>query len=176
MSKVITFSRNFPSYHLKEGKPTYFVEKLLKSLYIITPLMEEYFANLNPDYPEISDFRGSLLHPMNFHPKYHTIRAGRRFKKGDYFSPRIWSAKPYNSKQIILASDIEIKNTWDIEIEMPIRKFQLTNDEGTWWQYDKGNTIQQIATNDGLEIEELWNWFPKTFEGQIICWNENIQY
>lgn len=32
--------------------------------------------------------------------KHHTIRAGNRFKTGDYFSPRVWSGSPYNSKQL----------------------------------------------------------------------------
>jgi hypothetical protein len=30
MSKVLTFSRVFPSYHPKAGHPTYFVEKMLQ--------------------------------------------------------------------------------------------------------------------------------------------------
>ncbi len=35
-----------------------------------------------------------------------------------------------------------------------------------------------IAKNDGLDIDEFMAWFkyPKPFEGQIICWNENIGY
>lgn len=32
MAKVITFSRQFPSYHPKAGQPTYFVEKVLRSV------------------------------------------------------------------------------------------------------------------------------------------------
>jgi hypothetical protein len=33
MSRVITFSRVFPSYHPRKGEATFFVESVLKSLY-----------------------------------------------------------------------------------------------------------------------------------------------
>ena len=32
MAKVITFSTKFPDYHQKAGKPTFFVEKFVKSM------------------------------------------------------------------------------------------------------------------------------------------------
>lgn len=156
MAKVITFSKTFPAYHPKAGQPTYFIEKISEGLIYTDP----YGTNFNP----------------KIQPKYHTIRAGNRWKVGDKFSPRVWSDKPYNSKQVIIAPNIEIKKVWNIEIEMPIRKLSVTNEEGLWWQYDKGNAIQEIITNDGLLYEDFWEWFPKTFKGQIICWNENINY
>lgn len=176
MAKVLTFSRFYPSYHPKKGEPTFFVEKILRSIYPICPVLLEHFEMLNPDYINIYDFRGSLYHPMDFHPKHHTIRKGNRFKKGDYFSPRVWSGQPYNSKQVIIAPNIQVKNTWDIEIEMPKRKLSIINEEGRWWQYDEGSTIQEIAKNDGLELRDFWNWFPQSFKGQIICWNKDIEY
>lgn len=51
---------------------------------------------------------------INGFSKEHTIRKGKRWKVGDKFSPRIWSGKPYKSKQIILAPDTEIKQVFDI--------------------------------------------------------------
>ena len=107
MSRVITFSRVFPAYHPKKGQPTYFVEKVLQSLKV------QAYALPTNVVPIIS--HEILLH--NYSPKHHTIRSGNRWKVGNKFSPRVWSGKPYNSKQIIIAPDIEIKKIWDVKVE-----------------------------------------------------------
>jgi hypothetical protein len=102
MSKVITFSRVFPKYHPKAGQPTYFVEKFLSSINY------KY-------YDEDRQFNPRLSVDI-FEPKHHTIRNGNRWKVGDKFSPRVWSGKPYNSKQIILSDDVEIKQIYQDRI------------------------------------------------------------
>jgi hypothetical protein len=105
-------------------------------------------------------------------PKYHTIRAGHHFKVGDFFSPRVWSGKPYASKQIQFAPDIAVKKVWDFEIR----------DYRYWlnrkWIGSTSDKMLEIAINDGLGLDDLHSWFkyPKPFYGQIICWNENINY
>lgn len=156
MSKVITFSRNFPSYHKRKGEPTYFVEKLYASLgYDVSD--EE--RNFNP--------RLSL---DRFSPKHHTIRSGNRWKVGDKFSPRVWSGKPYQSKQQIIAPDITIKKIWDIETD--INGMFILN--GFYFDVTGGF----FSENDGLNADDLLNWFPmgKIFKGQVICWNEHTNY
>ena len=173
MSKVITFSRYFPAYHPRKGEPTYFVEQIYNGFYSKNNLM---------DYPnglDVNDFVKGI--------KHHTIRAGNRWKVGDKFSPRVWSGKPYNSKQIIIAPDIEIKKVWNFEIQidpfLPMEDCayvlkindKYENEETTF------STIKELAKNDGLTPEDFINWFihsPKVevFSGQIICWNENIIY
>jgi hypothetical protein len=191
MSRVITFSRVFPSYHPRAGEPTYFVEKVLKSLYdpalILNPPQEfktvggHDITNLNLKQP---------IEP--FDPKHHTIRAGHRFKVGDFFSPRVWSnsvnpksgrSGPYHSKQITFAPDIEVKKTWDFDID----ENGIVSLNGEYLlEYEDGrmnDVEQQIATNDGLSDIDFFHWliYPvyksaKPFDGQIICWNENINY
>src|SRR5687768_15361241 len=107
--KVMTFSTRFPSYHPKKNSPTLFVEKIWKGL------------NISADYSvwtnkprQMKDGNWQLPHMwrdmMNdttFLPKYHTIRAGNRWKVGDVFSPRFWGSDvnpksgrtgPYQSK------------------------------------------------------------------------------
>jgi len=176
MSRVITFSRVFPSYHPKAGQETYFIEKFWQSLYndgkidncLGSPLLEkelEVFSN-----------------PSHFIiPKYHTIRAGNRWEVGDKFSPRVWSGKPYQSKQIIIAPDIEVKNVWNIEIlfEQSQIHFGKPNGENQWLLLSAGD----VAKNDGLDVHDFYNWFDtpknrkqKVVKAQIICWNENIIY
>lgn len=177
MSKVITFSRTFPAYHPKAGHPTNFVEKILQSL------SKERIFNKAPDLY----FNPDAVMKV-FPPKYHTIRSGNRFKVGDKFSPRIWSGKPYLSKQIIIAPDIEIKKVWNFEIK---NEFQ-----GDGWynffylngKHQTNNNLEIISKNDGLTFEEMVHWFKANdgffsgkeykcnFKGQIICWNENIYY
>lgn len=170
MSKVLTFSRHFPAYHPKKGKPTYFVEKITKSL---------HQSGLAPwDIPE--DIFCTEMYWIA-EPKNHTIRAGNRFKAGDKFSPRVWSGKPYQTKQIIIAPDIEVKKVFPFEIKL--------YHDGYWIDF-AGNKVpieytadlSMLAKNDGLTVTDMIDWFinPKKkynmMEGQIICWNENINY
>lgn len=161
MAKVLTFSRVFPAYHPKAGQPTYFVEKIYNSLFARNNLM---------DYPKGLEVNESILET-----KHHTIRAGNRFKVGDYFSPRVWSGKPYNSKQIIIAPDIQVKKVWDFEIDLNC----VYSIDG---KYTSEQTDYDLAMNDGLTESEMQFWFmpnmnkPKEFKGQIICWNESVNY
>lgn len=168
MAKVITFSRTFPAYHPKVGQPTYFVEK--------------FWASMDANVSEIDLPRERENYCFReTEPKHHTIRAGHRFKVGDKFSPRVWSGKPYNSKQIIIAPDVEVKDIIPIHI----------------WKSDRiiighksGNETlglleaKEVCKNDGLEFQDFEDWFCKSpqfkktnwFDGQIIIWNENINY
>jgi hypothetical protein len=181
MSKVITFSTKFPSYHPRKGEPTYFVEKILYGLIknevegCGTELLKNEWVNIK------------ALNPYEI--KHHTIRAGNRWKVGDKFSPRIWGndvnpkngrSGPYNSKQIIIAPDIEIKKIWGIKINPLDNGGALCYEVLLNGKYFSHN--EYIAANDGLSFEDFENWFDtrKTrkdgFAGQIICWNEKIEY
>jgi len=163
--KVLTFSRHFPKGHPKAGQPTYFVEKVFASL-----------DNPNPDPLAIPGFIWAQYEDCKL-PKGHTIRSGSRWKAGDMASLRVWSDKPYRSKQLEFAQ-VEVKKVWGIEIVI----------SHTWWSFrinDKfycGN-VEAIAKNDGLELQDFIDWFtihPKSidreFKGQIICWSNDINY
>jgi hypothetical protein len=171
MAKVITFSRVFPAYHPKAGEPTYFMEKIWRGLPI--PCC---FPNVD----------GSVLDILEFDKepdmvKHHTIRAGHRWKVGDWFSPRVWSGKPYHSKQIQFAPDIQIKKVFDFKIVLV--------EDGMLRSYEMQingklrSTGMEVFTNDGLTYNDFCDWFKMDsakkdihFDGQIICWNENIDY
>lgn len=163
MSRVIIFSRQFPAYHPKKGQPTFFVEKIFTDLYL-----QNLIDNNNMDEPlleeEIKNF-----YTKTWEPKGHTIRAGNRWKVGDWFSPRVWSGKPYASKQIIIAPLIELKNVYDITI------LGMT----VWVNGKVINSLEysELAANDGLSLADLKSWFSKPpFNGQILCWNDKINY
>lgn len=155
--KVITFSRNFPAYHPRKGEPTYFVEKIWAGLADSTDRVQ---GSVDMDFHQY----------YNGVPKWHTIRAGNRWKVGDWFSPRFWSGKPYASKQSLITEPLEIKKIWNFEF------YGMTI-----WLNDKVlNTLEvsEIAKNDGLSYVDFISWFKKSlpFKGQIISWSDKIKY
>lgn len=158
MSKVITFSRVFPKYHPKAGQPTYFVEQIYNSLFSKNNLM---------DYPKGLEINDTIMGV-----KKHTIRIGNRWKVGDKFSPRVWSGKPYNSKQIILCDDVKIEKIYNIKIEVTGNFYTPYIDGKNVCQ----ETMKKVAMNDGLSLSELYKWFNESFEGQIICWSNAVSY
>jgi hypothetical protein len=169
MSRVITFSTKFPAKHPRAGEPTFFVEKIVRSL-----------NQMQPPQDINSPFSEEMYYIVE--PKHHTIRAGKRWKVGDKFSPRIWSGKPYASKQIAFANDIELVKVIDIEIEFSGNRIDVQKPT------DKPNhylllPAGEVANNDGLDVHDFINWFaihPKAkqekFIGQILCWNDKVSY
>lgn len=159
MSKVILLSRTFPAYHLHKGQPTYFVEKTCNSLLMAwhpiytddTPV--SFLKSLSKDY---------------FAPKHHTIRAGKRWKDGEWASLRVWSGKPYRSPQIAIAPDVQLS-----VVDIEINKLWEIRVDGV-----KIDAVQEeyLAKNDGLTFVGMVYWFNKSlpFSGQILCWGKNI--
>lgn len=184
MSKVIIISRHFPAYHPQAGSPTFFVEKFYNAFYedalnnrFQMPFEDDLIElNREKHKVDIFGFKDSLIRGRSdkFAPKYHTIRKGKRWKAGDMFSPRVWSDVPYDSQQIILAPDQQLKQVWDFEIVMedglPIRYI-----DGMEISY---GTVEKLSINDGLTVDEMYHWFkqPSEFSGQILCWNDKISY
>lgn len=184
MSKVITFSQVFPTYHPMKGQPTYFVEKFNNWAFNNLEEPEAGFQNyldalefFNPsiDLSLLEQFANSLVGAVT-ETKNHTIRAGNRWREGEYFSPRVWSGKPYNSKQIVIAPDVEIKKEWSFEIHDGV--FSIGNKLYDGEIESHHELLEMIALNDGLSKYDFVNWFDfkKDFSGQIICWNDEISY
>lgn len=179
MAKVITFSRNFPATHPKAGQPTHFVEKIWKCLW------DQEKSNYNPlrDHQDTYD---NLFHPMgkdvvnihHFEPKIHTIRAGKSRKVGEKFSPRVWTGKPYASKQLEIAPEMEWKTVLDFDIE--IKKDYITVlIDGQLFYEERGvfctqvGALTALAKNDGLGLDDFKAWFgwgKQSFEGQLLSW------
>ena len=179
MSRVITFSTVFPSYHPRKGEPTYFVEKLITSL--VVNEVKGYYTTTLKDCRDKGILKISNLDDWQ---KGHTIRAGHRWKVGDWFSPRVWSGKPYQTPMIIIGPDIQIKKIFNFQLrwvpEANMNMYGFIND-----QLIDNPTALRLAHNDGLTLEDFEDWFkPKqklqksltAFDGQILVWNENINY
>lgn len=184
MSRVITFSPKFPSYHPRAGEPTNFeaaIWKGLKKNHLRDKTYTIYSNHaklMKGGYWQIPIVWRDLMLDPSFKPKFHTIRAGHRWKVGDVFSPRVWSKVPYKSKQITIGPDIEIKKVWDFYFSAGLVKIGDGKYDGE--VESDHELLEQVAINDGLGDNyyyDLLKWFhTRPFDGQIICWNEEINY
>lgn len=179
MSKVITFSRVFPKCHPKSGRPTGFVKSMLHQQGVL--INEDYkklILKLNQEkilagklsFADIILFLEDLKKEDEpFYDKIHTIRIGSRFMVGEKFSPRVWSAKPYASPQIIFYNDLEIKKLLEFRLE-PTEKharYFVNNKEMISIDFVK------LSKNDCLEPGDFEDWFQyKKMSGQVICWDD----
>ena len=164
MAKIITVSRYFPKYHPKAGQPTWFVEKIWKSVLLSRLMSIPQSMGYEADYEKYfpCGFNDPNEDVSNHNPKNHTIREGKRWNDGDMASIRVWSGKPYGSKQIAIAPDVKLK-VLDVEID----KQGVIKVEG------KETNAFRIAENDGLSLEDLRGWFAPSlpFSGQILIWS-----
>jgi hypothetical protein len=122
---VLTVSEYFPKTHKKAGKPTGF------------PLAIKQYD------------------------KIHTIRANydlwvKRFEKINagkaFLSVRIWSGKPYKSKQKEIFTYDNTHNIGLQKLEEP-QNFVYALIDG------KVNSWEDVAKNDGLSFEDFCEWF-----------------
>lgn len=170
--KVLTFSIHFPKGHPKAGQPTYFIEQTLN---VILPRGANNIINRDDISPSILPLINDFVLLDGTTQKHHTIRVGNRFSPGDMASLRVWSDKPYRSKQIEFAQ-VEVKKVWPITIIVD----DIFN---PIYSGDVLIPTCQIAKNDGLECDDFVKWFmihPKKtgsiFTGQIIAWSDSIEY
>lgn len=178
--KVLTFSRHFPAGHPKKGEPTYFVEKVWNYFRDSSFALPDSFIHWTDNYATLLPGDEYLKSIAIREVKHHTIRAGNRFKPGDMASLRVWSDKPYRSKQIEFAQ-VEVKKVWSIEIWLRDRiTIGLPEIPGIQLRM---LPLCVVAQNDGLDCSDFEAWFKlhpkkngKVFRGQIICWNESINY
>jgi hypothetical protein len=189
---VITFSRQFPAYHERAGQPTYFVEKILRQLDIDYESVAYFHLLLmwNADKIQSGKLKVADLHEFqqSLNPKIdsikpHTIRGGNRWKPGMTFSPTVWSGTPYASPQITFCHDTKIVKTWNFYVvNEPGRIFLETHPNNTemihYEDEEYHQLFQEVSRNDGLSEEDMLGWFkfPKPFDGQIICWGNDINY
>lgn len=183
MAKVRTFNRYFPKGHPKEGQETFFVEKIWKSLdYKLSQSLYFYLESFNYDSELLLNFCNSIK-SNSIDGKFHTIRAGKHFKDGDFFSPRVWSGKPYTSPQIQIAPDLEIKRVYDFRIEVEGDYICVFVDNYPFYEENKTmvtqiEALEMLAQNDGLSLQDFKDWFKwgNPFDGQIISWNGDEGY
>jgi len=165
MAKVITLSRQFPSYHPKAGQPTHFVERALNSL---------------TDFSSPRELQDSLsLEELARGPcKHHTVRLGRRWKDGDMASLRVWSGRPYNSPQIKICEDVKLRV---VDIVLDFKSGLIYRKKGSVMHVIPAPSL---AANDGLYFQDFLDWFKYkenrkkgvAIEAQILIWGDVKEY
>jgi hypothetical protein len=183
MSKVRTFSREFPKGHIRQGEQTFFVEKIWKWYYDAHNGDLRDLLWYNEQYDNLFGV-DAIKNVQKFEPKGHTIRKGKHFKSGDFFSPRIWTGKPYASKQIEIAPDFELKKVFDFKIEIDKDYICVFIDDYPFYEENsrfvtQAESLQTLALNDGISVDDFKSWFKWgkiPFDGQILCWSDNVEY
>lgn len=182
MAKVRTFNRYFPKGHPKEGQPTFFVEKIWKNYHDKHNGDVRDLLWYNEQYDNLFGVE-AIKNVHQYNAKKHTIRQGKHFKDGDFFSPRIWTGKPYASKQIEIMPITEIIRVYDFKIEVDKDYICVLIDNYPFYE-ENANMVTQVealemlAQNDGLSLQDFKDWFKwgNPFDGQIISWNGDEGY
>jgi hypothetical protein len=172
MAKVITLSRQFPSYHPKAGQETHFVENAWRSLFHKVILGIGNPIGLEVEYQ-------SFLSENHIRPKHHTVRLGRRWKDGDMASLRVWSEKPYNSPQIKICQDVKLRVV-DIVLDFKNGLIYRPMSDGS----KKAISALELSINDGLTFQDFQDWFQVeknqkkgiAVEAQILIWGDVKEY
>lgn len=183
MKKQVTFSRKFPASHPRAGQLTHFVEAILSGLPL--ELREGFFDAYSIEWNALLDDAYFMRDGES--PKYHTIRAGKNWKVGDILIPCVWSLDggrfTKGNKKIQFAPELEIVKVWDIEIEIEYREMPEVKDiQAIYIRFDgmvMGVSQVRLAENDGLTYKDFRDWFmmdKKSFSGQVLCWNKDVEY
>lgn len=148
------------------------------------------YANLDAVWPDLIDWSIINEPEIDMLSKGHTIRPGRRFKKGDQFSPRVWAGAPYRSKQVEFLPPLTVVDVFDISISYTVHMQSiivwmnnnllfmclfmcpLRSGTGNYRYTCKYDLF--IARADGLDVNDWIAWFPNDFTGQLICWDPEI--
>lgn len=97
--------------------------------------------------------------------KIHTIRKNTVLKVGDLFQPSAWSGRPRFSKAINIHDPLKVVYVADVKIAA-----------GHVWITWNGKEVvpkrELVAKNDGLKVEDFFNWFPADFTGKMIGWTQ----
>lgn len=147
------------------GKPTYFVEKIQRSI----------SKNLhNPHIDIKSEWFNSFIY-FKVNPKLHTIREDKkdRWKPGtmiDFF------INTRTKDMFRFAPRIPVLSTQEIEIIHHSKKY--LKDDAFPGVYIDGNLMRyadvaKLSQNDGFDtVEDFFAYFNKDYTGKIIHWTD----
>ena len=155
---VITLSQQFPAKHPRKGEPTGFVDKIQEALNYV-----KYFGigGMQPT-------KRAKIHTMRTNWNLWSKRFRKIYEGKACLSLRVWSGKPYASKQVEIARLTKADG-------IGIQKLHLTDEidmsgeygivESTWELFgihgDTKVSYKHLAYNDGLSYEDWDAWFEK---------------
>lgn len=139
---VLTVSETFPSYHKRKGENTNFVQ-----------LINE----------------GKKIHTIRGNYKLWKKRASVINSGKAILSIRVWTGKPYQSKQREAA----------IRTKIEVQRIQFDRLLGIFIdEYDSDIQLDDLAKNDGLSLSDFKEWFKETplDEGLAIIHFTDFKY
>ena len=171
------------------NKPTFFVAKVMFSLFKSNQISLGELQNLSRDYA--LKF-GDVVTTNGFtdlHPKRHTIRADEknRWQKGKNIHFIINNRTPHRYQ---FAPTVEVKSVQGIKIRhfdnsvcigvqsldqagITTLCFYEKTDDGYKQRWNGTDMIEQIAINDGFDsVDDFFAWFKDDFEGKLIHWTD----
>ncbi|WP_417366847.1 hypothetical protein [Flavobacterium beibuense] len=168
-----------------KGKPTYFVEKICKSLRELC--VDGGIKVGNKKYPPTA-LASQVINLSYYHkckPKHHTIRAdvkdrwqpgklihfviNNRTKNRLQFAPVL---------KVVSIQEIEIRYNpgGGVNVFIDGNFFYYQTSWGLEWDDITKKQMLLLAVNDGFEsIEDFFMYFTKDFKGKIIHWT-NLKY
>ncbi len=186
---TLSFSTKWPKQMGElAGQPNYFIEKIWESVLHKTHDYLKYQQQHLTQFGDYWDGTGDMYHePVN--PKYHTIRAGSRWKKKLAIHPVI-NNRTQNRFQF--APIMACESVQNIEIT------DVSHLHGSNYEYGylmkipvhgvnyfklfdvvinnrklKLPEIKKLAINDGFDsVEDFFAYFDTDFQGQIIHWTD----
>jgi len=155
MKRVLMVSKFFLKDHIRAGEETLFLEK-------IDYCLGDSGTRLGLE----------TLYGKKVWSKGHTIRSGDRWNAGDIAIIKIWTGKPYCSPQQVIR-EVEVKKVFTFDIMKETKNVYIN---------DIIRSELFVHRNDGLSYNDFVSWFGldkknfKGFTGQIICWDQSINY
>jgi hypothetical protein len=156
------------------GKPTYFVEKIISSLHYKLRLgneLNKYLQSEKYKYEAKNIFIDKIIDVV---PKHHTIRRyeKNKWKQGNKIHPVIYNRTP---QRFQFAPTLNCISIQQIKIT-----YTAENWRQPWVIVDgillTGPEIESLAINDGFDnVKDFFNYFNENFTGKIIHWT-NLKY
>lgn len=158
------------------GKPTYFVEKIYKSI-------EDKQVSGNDKKIILNAIRSGQFNVFKkTKPKLHTIREDKnnRFKPGvmiDFFINTRTKDMFRFAPKIPVVSTQKIEIRWYNTFGTPVVRVFIDNKSYACVKFDRETIITgkmlELAENDGFDtIEDFFAYFNKDFTGKIIHWTD----
>lgn len=158
---VLMLSQAFLMGHSKAGKPNYFVQQLTNAL--------RGYSEHEIQLPDGSSIivRGKKLHTIRENYEYWKEKTAKINAGEMELSIRVWSGKPYKSQQV------EVARLSHVSIQLVEMSYSVEDSQPIVYVDNvlKPNIAEEMAKNDGLQLEDWTEWFFKktnTFRGVIL--------
>lgn len=175
----LPFSTHFSKYiPVIGGKPTYFIDRIWLCIAAHQLIDDALFRSEKNKYAieHYTKKRENWDYYYGNNAKWHTIRKGNRFKKGDKLHMIVYNR---TKNRFQFCPVLECTGTQDIFMTYAHNNIIEMSIDGTYF-YDR----ERVALNDGFDsYDEFFYFFyqaimkdpDQSFSGQIIHWT-NLKY